>query len=69
MVIGEVAMKFRTLVFAVVVGALCFSFGVRSERGEFDNAKKRVKAWSSPAIKEARKRAKRVDKQLSKKLK
>ncbi|MCW4457278.1 hypothetical protein [Microbacterium sp. MPKO10] len=62
-------MKFRTLVFTVIVGALFFSLGVRSERGEFDDAKKRVKAWSSPAIKEARKRVKKLDKQLAKKLK
>ncbi|QPZ38476.1 hypothetical protein [Paramicrobacterium chengjingii] len=62
-------MKFRTLVFAVIVGGICFSLGVKSERGEFDDAKKRVKAWSTPALKEARKRARRVDKQLSKKLK
>ncbi|GAB2529223.1 hypothetical protein [Paramicrobacterium agarici] len=62
-------MKFRTLVGAVVVGAIFFSLGVRSKRGEFDDAKKRVKAWSTPALKEARKRAKKIDKQLAKKLK
>ncbi|WP_166983162.1 hypothetical protein [Paramicrobacterium fandaimingii] len=62
-------MKFRTFVLTVIVGAIFFSLGVKSERGEFDDAKKRVKAWSSPALKEARKRAKRVDKQLAKKLK
>ncbi|WP_437583473.1 hypothetical protein ACSAGD_14425 [Paramicrobacterium sp. CJ85] len=62
-------MKFRTVLFAVIIGGLGFCLGVRSERGEFDDAKKRVKAWSSPALKEARKRAKRIDKQLAKKLK
>ncbi|SEB59426.1 hypothetical protein SAMN04489806_1219 [Paramicrobacterium humi] len=59
-------MRFRSLLFAAVVGGACYVLGTRAGRGQYRTMKRSVKAWTSPATKTAQKRVKKLAKQLKK---
>lgn len=61
-------MRFRTLLFAAVVGGVGYVLGARAGRGEYRRMKRSVKAWASPATRQAEKRAKKLAKRLKKKI-